>query len=569
MMTEELFKQYWEARRKEIEETNPNRQSILITDNKETIWKNHGSDNAGKVCSVIYEGPSFADVRIVDKQLNIRSMFLIGIDGRERCSDLGIEKIKSQISKYITSHITKLHEESKRDDELRDRLKEVKTIHLTIYIDDSYIIDFPHLDGIRITDKSVEYKAKYRLVIRDSYIGDIPMSENSNVKSIIILNSCVKLSNSSMKRLDLYKSDVTTKGSIVEIDFPVNITINNDNAINEEILKAEKENHSSYLRYFINSKTYPVSGFVFLHDDRYGNNNYGTIGFRKNKNSSSNFLLLKNIGLEKITLDNMNLSEDFLYLTTDKAENITPFNPENASFIACTLDDANFINVANPRLKMDLIKRFRHVFNKDVYFREAEILQHEELRLQIANFEKPEWLQKMSDKLKRTDNYMKKVRDCLKQKCLTIIVKIIGFIRFILFEIKQGLAFVLKCMCVSRGKSEYLIILFSDYFSDFGKSLWRPFRLLLFIALFFFLMTHCSGYLGKYNFSLSGELLFGDFLADMFSAMIALPSLIDFQNHEFFATGWAKLCNIISFIIIKFLTGYLLYNFIRATRRYK
>jgi hypothetical protein len=283
-----------------------------------------------------------------------------------------------------------------------------------------------------------------------------------------------------------------------------NITIDDNNDIwSGEYIPISNEIHTmsndDYIRYLdwmnIKETTQPFSSLLILTGANC------SIDFLDA--SAQSTLMLGGQEIQALTLKGINLSKQMLV----KADTI---NPENASFIACTLNDANFINVENPRLKMDLIKRFRHVFEKQRYFREAEILQHEELLLQAKQ-------------MKTWKKYL---------------------------------------------SSEYFIILFSDYFSDFGKSLWRPFRLLLFIALFFFLMTHCSGYLGKYSFSLSGEWLLSDFLADMFSAIIALPNLHDLKDPELFATGWAKFWNIILFIIIKFLTGYLLYNFIRATRRY-
>ena len=568
MMTEELFKQYWEARRKEIEKGNNKRTIVLPINQKDEAkyqkemydiygcsdWKSNWIDE-NKIIHITCVLENITAPAPQFTMCNIR--YKTQEDDEDNIMRKGIRK-------YLDLQIQKIHEEAYIDFELYRILRKIDVICVTIYLDNVYLneLSFDKIDSKIVYKSNYDiawtYSVKWKIVILKSYIGNVSIPCD-NIESIVIDTSCVKIHNDTLlERYEIKDIMVFIFNSIVSIDIPVNIKINQDFNTVKSILQSSPD----YLPYKLFQRQ-NFDTFVFLQCDKY--NDYGTIGFRKNNNSSSNFLLLKNIGFEKITLDNMNLSEDFLYLTIDKAENITPFNPENASFIACTLDDANFINVADPRLKMDLIKRFRHVFNKDVYFREAEILQHEELRLQIANFEKPEWLQKMSDKLKRIDNYMKKASDYLKQKCLTIIVKIIHFITF---EIIRFLDFVLKCMCVSKGKSEYLIIKCSDYFSDFGKSLWRPFRLLFFIAFFFFLMTHCSGYLGKYNFSLSGEWLLSDFLADMFSAMIALPSLIDFQNPEFFATGWAKLCNIILFIIIKFLTGYLLYNFIRATRRY-
>jgi hypothetical protein len=167
--------------------------------------------------------------------------------------------------------------------------------------------------------------------------------------------------------------------------------------------------------------------------------------------------------------------------------------------------------------KLSFLRKLRKLASSSDCFREAEILKDEELRLQIAQMTSKKWRKYVS--------------------------------------------------------SEYLIIKWSDYFSDFGKSLWRP--------IFWILVVGIIGYNVKvwdeYSFKMWDEydcqkLTSSDICNNISFHTTGLLKFI--FNYSIFLEKptsetanigfWRTLIIIASKLFILFCS----YNFIRATRRY-
>jgi hypothetical protein len=515
MMREEFDKQ-WEAKKREIENNNPNREKIENQDIFYNDYEELSIDFSKNQFNMIIhvnnrtQNGLILATKVIDLISDKKNKAI-----KYRETEIGkleneIERINRKNEDKIKIQTTRLKHKIKNYQEEIKFIKEIKEFNVNIIISDCYIktiqyrLELIRLDMIeqKLLENSVAENITQDILnitidILDSYIGELPLEladggvdlcpttlDRDEYESIMkkcgVYISSVNIYNSCVKFNHLYDTqEVNVSHSVVHIEngdkCKVRITDKLTTWWNERKKKKETQ--------------YPFNS-IFIQG------NYQKIDFSDNQTQQSSLIVDdEETKIQSLTLTGINLSKQMILFADT-------LNPENSSFVACTLDNADFIKIEDPRLKIDLVKRFRHVFDKQRYFREAEILKDEELRLQIAQMTSKKWRKYVS--------------------------------------------------------SEYLVIKCSDYFSDFGKSLWRPFRLLLHIALLFFLMTHCTNYLGNYSFS--GQFAGWDFLADMLSTMIALP------NSEF-GTGGSKFFNIIGFIMIKFLTGYLLYNFIRATRQ--
>ena len=123
--------------------------------------------------------------------------------------------------------------------------------------------------------------------------------------------------------------------------------------------------------------------------------------------------------------------------------------------------------------------------------------------------------------------------------------------------------------------SDYLILIFSDWFSDFGKSLWRPFRMIPLLFLVFYGMTSW-GYEDYQSVSWQAW-SFPSFLRDFFNFSnpftITQGVNLGYENHKFHPDSSVLeslriFILAILYIVSRLIIAYTIYNFIRATRRF-